>query len=173
MLFCEMKSVLLICIIACWALMPLYSCNDQKKKPGEVLQNKISSISLVNLKGEKINTSQFAGKTIFINFWATWCKPCLEEMPSIQKAMELLKNEDIEFLFASEEDAEQIDAFKSEQGYNFNYVRVENLAELNIIALPTTFIFNPRGKLVFSEMGYKKWDEKINIDLILNLAKSK
>ncbi|TBR18029.1 MAG: TlpA family protein disulfide reductase [Chitinophagaceae bacterium] len=173
MILCEMKSVLLICIIACWALMPLYSCNDQKKKPGEVLHNKISSISLVNLKGEKINTSQFAGKTIFINFWATWCKPCLEEMPSIQKAMELLKNEDIEFLFASEEDVEQIDAFKSEQGYNFNYVRVENLAELNIIALPTTFIFNPGGKLVFSEMGYKKWDEKINIDLILNLAKSK
>ena len=63
--------------------------------------------------------------------------------------------------------------FKSGHDYNFNYVRAENLAELNIMALPTTFIFNSEGKLVFNEMGYRQWDDQTNIDLILNIVKSK
>jgi hypothetical protein len=50
-------------------------------------------------------------------------------------------------------------------------VRVENLEQLNIMALPTTYIFNPNKQLVFSEMGYRKWDSKKNIDLIINAGK--
>jgi hypothetical protein len=50
-------------------------------------------------------------------------------------------------------------------------VKAGNMEELNIMGLPTTLIFNPDGKLAFSEMGYRKWDEKTNIDLILKIAK--
>ncbi len=133
----------------------------------------IGKIALKDLNDHVINLKEYKGKIIFINFWATWCKPCLEEMPSIQKAQEILKDKNIVFLFASDELAEQIENFKSEYDYNFNYVRTENLAELNILALPTTFIFDIHGKLVFNEMGYRKWDDKTNIDLILKIAKTK
>jgi thiol-disulfide isomerase/thioredoxin len=136
-------------------------------------KSEIDKVKLTNLSNSPIDLGQYDGKTIFINFWATWCKPCLEEMPSIQKAQGILKDENIVFLFASDETAEQIEKFKSGHDYNFNYVRVENPEELNIMALPTTFIFNPDGKLAFSEMGYRKWDDKSNIDLIINIAKSK
>lgn len=132
----------------------------------------IGKIALKDLNDHVINLKEYKGKIIFINFWATWCKPCLEEMPSIQKAQEILKDKSIVFLFASDETAEQIEKFKSEHDYNFNYVRTENLAELNILALPTTFIFDTHGKLVFNEMGYRKWDDKINIDLLLKIAKA-
>ena len=44
------------------------------------------------------------------------------------------------------------------------------MEELNIIGLPTTFIFNKNGKLVFSEMGYRKWDDPANIDLIMKIV---
>ena len=133
----------------------------------------INKIILKDLNGQAINLDKYKGKTLFINFWATWCKPCLEEMPSIQKAQEILKNEEIVFLFASDETTEQIEKFKNKHDYNFNYARTENLTELNIMALPTTFIFNPNGKLVFNEMGYRQWDDQTNIDLILNIIKSK
>ena len=157
-------------------LIGVWSCNDvtqEKKFPDSQLDSGIDKIQLTDLAGQTFNLKGYSGKTLFINFWATWCKPCLQEMPSIQSAMEKLKNENIEFLFASEETAEQINKFRTQHNYNFNYVRVENLPELNIMALPTTFIFDKEGKLVFSEMGYRQWDDKENIDLILNIAKSK
>jgi thiol-disulfide isomerase/thioredoxin len=134
-------------------------------------ESEFDKIKLVDLQNKPIDLKQYKGKTVFINFWATWCKPCLQEMPSIQKAMDILKNEDVVFLFASDESKEQIENFKNNKTYNFNYVRVENMETLNIMALPTTYIFDSEGKLVFSEMGYKKWDEQDNINLILKNGK--
>jgi thiol-disulfide isomerase/thioredoxin len=152
------------------------SCNNtEKNNPGFDSDSEIrlTKIILVNLYGSTVDLTQYKGKTVFINFWATWCKPCLREMPSIQRAQEILQKENIVFLFASNETQEQIENFKNSHEYPFNYVRVENLEELNIMVLPTTFIFNPDGKLVFSEMGFRKWDDKNNINLILNIIKSK
>ena len=154
----------------------LFGCNNAKEtRPVETSQPgiQLSEIRLSGLDGQQVNLNDYKGKTLFINFWATWCKPCLEEMPTIQNAMELLKDDNIGFLFVSEETTEQIDQFRTGHNYNFNYVRVENLPALNIMVLPTTFIFNPDGKLVFSEIGYRKWDDKSNIDMILKIIKSK
>lgn len=154
------------------------SCNnegtaDKKKLPAVVTQgqSEFSKIKLTELDGTPIDLTQYKGKAIFINFWATWCRPCVQELPSIQKAMNIVQNEDIVFLFASNEATEAIETFKQSNPYKFHYVKVENIEHLNITALPTTYIFNTAGELVFSEMGYKKWDDQTNIDLITNLAK--
>ncbi len=158
----------------------LISCNDTKKEKDKeeqvvttIVESETDKIKLTDLDSKSIDLNQYKGKTIFINFWATWCKPCLQEMPSIQQAQELLKNEDIVYLFASDEAVEQIEKFKTNHPYPFHYVKAENIAALNIMALPTTYIFNPKGKLVFSEMGFRKWDDKNNIDLLINIAKTK
>jgi len=131
----------------------------------------IDKIRLTNLNGQSINLKEYRGKIIFVNFWATWCKPCIKEMPSIKEAQNILKNEKIIFLLASNESAEQIEGFSNTYDYNFNYVRIENSEEMNVQVLPATFIFNREGNLVFSESGSRKWDEKNNIDLILKIAK--
>lgn len=160
--------------IILFAAIGLIGCNGENKNGSEVKSKAeigITRIRLSDLKGDPIDMKQYKGKILFLNFWATWCKPCLQEMPSIQRAMELLKNEEIEFLFASDESPDQIEKFRGKHDYKFNYVRAENLEELNIMALPTTFIFNADGELVFSEMGYRKWDSKKNIDLIRNITK--
>jgi thiol-disulfide isomerase/thioredoxin len=157
--------VLLIGIIGCKG-KKINQPNSEKQA-----EWKIDKVILTSLEGERMNLDQYKGKTVFINFWATWCKPCLEEMPTIEKAQTILKDKNIQFLFASDEAIQQIEKFKSHNNYKFNFVRVENPEELNIISLPTTFIFNPDGKLVFSEIGYRNWDDKTNIDLILKIAK--
>ncbi|MGZ8557807.1 MAG: TlpA family protein disulfide reductase [Chitinophagaceae bacterium] len=161
-------------IVTLALLLWLAGCKEiNKDKPAPPLSDGQSDkVKLTDLENKPIHLKQLMGKTIFLNFWATWCKPCLQEMPSIQKAKDILKNENIIFLLASNESAGQIENFKKEYEYSFNYVRVENLEELNIMALPTTFIFNPRGELVFSEMGFRKWDDKKNIDLLINIAES-
>ena len=94
-------------------------------------------------------------------------------MPFIETAIKILEKENIEFLFASDEEAEQIIAFKMGNKYNFNYVRIDNTAALNIMALPTTFIFSLEGKLVFNESGSRQWDGKNSIDLIQSIIQSK
>ena len=152
----------------------IIACNDSKKqesKPVPPSQIEVDKVKLTSLTGKSIDMKQYKGKTVFINFWATWCKPCLEEMPTIKKAMDFLKNEKIEFLFASDESTEAINAFETQHRYGLYYARAGNIEDLNIIGLPTTFIFDKDGRQVFSEMGYRKWDDKANIDLLLKIAK--
>ena len=132
----------------------------------------LDNIALYTMNNDPIDPQQFKGKTVFINFWATWCKPCIKEMPSIQKAKEILKDEEIVFLFATNDDAEAVATFKEENPFDFNYVQVKNLEDLNVQALPTTFIFDPRGALQFSEAGFRKWDDKESLDLILKISRS-
>ena len=128
-------------------------------------------IRLKDLNEQPINLEKYRGKTVFINFWATWCKPCIEEMSSIEKAQKILLEKEVIFLMASGESAVEINAFRNTHGYKFNYNRIENSEELGIEALPATFIFNPDGKLVFSESGSRKWDNADNINMILKISK--
>ncbi len=160
--------------IAVLLLIGLTGCtNSKKEKPNssaEVIRE-IDKIRLTDLNGQPHSLKQYLGKTIFINFWATWCKPCIQEMPSIKEMQNILQNENIIFLMASNESSEQIEEFTNTRDYKFNFVRIENSEEMNVQALPTTFIFNKKGELVFSETGSRKWNEKNNIDLILKIAK--
>ncbi len=126
-------------------------------------------VKLTDLNGKEIDIDQFKGKTIFINFWATWCKPCLQEMPSIETAQVKLKNEKVVFLLASNEEPDQIKRFIKKHSYTFQYVHLENMEDLGIQALPTTYIFNSAGKLKFSERGSRKWDEAASLDLITKI----
>lgn len=159
-------------------IIALISCNEKEKESKKneprvsaKTKSEFDRIKLTELNSNPIDLNKYKGKTIFINFWATWCKPCIQELPFIEKAIGKVKKEDVVFLFASNEAVEEIKAFKENHPYDFHYVKLENLEELNIMTLPTTYIFNPDGKLVFSEMGYRQWDTKSNVDLIINAGK--
>lgn len=145
------------------------------EKHKESIQEKKTTavVKLVNLDDQPVNLDQFKGKTVFVNFWATWCKPCIREMPSIDSARKLLGETDVVFFLASNETPDLINEFKKEHSSGLNYVRVLNLEELAIEALPTTYIFNPRGELVFSETGYRKWNDQGNIEMILQINNQK
>ncbi|MGE0771538.1 MAG: TlpA family protein disulfide reductase [Cyclobacteriaceae bacterium] len=128
----------------------------------------LSKIKLTELDGTPIDLTQYKGQIVFVNFWATWCKPCIQEMPTIARAQEQLANDPIVFLFPSNEEVELINSFKERRNFNFHYVQLQNMEELNIQALPTTFIINTDGKLVFSEAGYRDWSTPENLELIRN-----
>lgn len=154
----------------------MFGCNEMTEKKADSLSEKeitIADIKFSDLQNKPVLLADQKGKIVFINFWATWCKPCVEEMPSIQRAMEILKNENAEFFFASDEESEQIEQFNEQHKFPFRFVRAENFLQYGIIGLPTTFIFNAEGKLVFSEMGYRRWDEETNIQLIKNFINQK
>ncbi len=156
-------------------LLALLSCNEKGKnnKTKETVtevkeKSELDKVKLTELDGTPIDLNQYKGKTIFLNFWATWCKPCIQEMPSIANAMKKVNKDEVVFLFASTEEADEIKSFRERMPFPFHYVKVNNFETLDIMTIPTTFIFNSKGKRVFNEMGYRKWDSKQNISIITN-----
>lgn len=165
-----MRSIILIYLVTS------VSCNINNK-PASVADDikkrlHIDSVQLKDLNAASINMDSFKEKVVFLNIWATWCKPCLQEMPTIEKVQNILRNENVVFLVASSETIEEIDTFRKLHSYPFNYVQIQNSEDLGIDGLPTTLIFNKKGKLVFSESGYRKWDDKNNIGTILKIINS-
>ncbi|TAJ60621.1 MAG: TlpA family protein disulfide reductase [Chitinophagaceae bacterium] len=144
--------------------------NKEKTAEPIKIEGLLPKIQLVDLDNKIVRLDEYKGKTIFINFWATWCKPCIEEMPSIEKAQSIMKSKEIVFLLASSEGIDEIKEFSKNHSYQFRYVHLENGETLNLQALPTTFIINPMGNLVFSEMGSRNWGESDNINLIKKIT---
>ena len=170
------KEIKFIGCIVFLFLTGIIACQDSIKKKQPVTTEKkyaITDVVLHDLNDQPVNLEQFKGKTVFINFWATWCKPCIREMPSIKNAMVKLSQHGVVFLLASDETTDQIKEFKNEHNYDFNYFRVINMEELNVQALPTTFIFTPSGEMAFQEMGFRKWDDTANIKMILKINDQK
>ena len=106
----------------------------------------------------QVNLSSFKGKKILINYWATWCGPCIQEMPSLVRAQEQLKSEYV-FLLVSEESTQRITRFKSRKKFNFNYIRSRvSLASIGIYSLPITIIYDEEGKEIKTIEGSVVWD---------------
>lgn len=153
-----MKNKFILCALMFGASLLIPGCSAK--------QSDLDKIQLHTLDGLPIDMNDFKGKTVFINFWATWCKPCIMEMPTIAQAKEQLNGKNVVFLFPSNESVDLITDFKEKRNFDFNYVQVQNMEALNIQALPTTMIFNTEGELVFSEMGFRDWSTLENLALI-------
>ena len=65
----------------------------------------------IDLNGETVHLESFRGKKVLVNFWATWCTPCLQEMPSLVRAQEILTKDNYVFLFPSTDEIEKIKNF--------------------------------------------------------------
>lgn len=127
---------------------------------------RLGDFKMKSLDGKSLDMSSLEGKTVFINVWATWCKPCIQEMPTIAKAMEMIGDKNVVFLFASSEETSEITEFADRKSFPFKYVQLENLEALSIKAIPATFIFSPEGELDFGEEGFRDWSTEENMTLI-------
>ena len=106
--------------------------------------------------------SQFKGKVVFMNFWATWCRPCGAEKPTIQNLYNYLKNEDVVFLLISNEKKETVQAFVEKRKFTFPvYLYKDDLPNvLKSPGIPATFILDRDGVIVFKHVGLAKWDDE-------------
>lgn len=123
-----------------------------------------------DLEGNPVLLSDYKNKKIVLNFWATWCQPCVNEMPSLLKAAAILKKNNYVFLLASNESAETIKAFKNTHNFNFNFIKFTgNLSSLKIYALPKTFIYNTKGKKISEISGAQTWNSPTVINRLKNI----
>ncbi|MEO1096903.1 MAG: TlpA disulfide reductase family protein [Bacteroidota bacterium] len=127
----------------------------------------LEQIDLVTADNNPIHWRAYEDKVVFLNLWATWCGPCIKEMPSIENATNHFKNDDIVFILATEENASKIREFGNRYKFNLDFVQQKtSLAELGIVALPTTLVFDKSGKLVFKETNARQWDSEENLKML-------
>jgi len=131
--------------------------------------------NLEDQDGNFMKMSDFKGKVVIINFWATWCPPCRKEMPSMQRAWEKLKQEGIVMLAINVgEDSDQIFAFTAEYPVEFPLLMDRDssvVRQWKVRGLPTTYIVNPAGKLVYQAIGDREWDSDEIMNQIRRLKK--
>nr|WP_299205263.1 TlpA disulfide reductase family protein [uncultured Brumimicrobium sp.] len=123
-------------------------------------QKTISSLDwvLFDLEGNQVNFSASHGKITIVNLWATWCPPCVAEMPSFQKLYDQYGDQ-LAFYFVSNEKPETLDRFLKAKNYSFPvYLPASNYPkEFDSNSLPTTYVLNQEGKIIMEEVGAHDW----------------
>ncbi len=127
---------------------------------------------LIDTEQQQLDFKDVKGKVIVLNFWATWCPPCIAEMPSLQKLYDHFKTENVVFLFVSNEEVEKLASFKSKNSYTFKTYRpISDYSHLfDVRSIPRTFIIDKKGRIVVDEKGAADWyDDKV-IETITKLS---
>lgn len=163
-----MKKFYLLLILV---FVSTLSCNNDPKNSGDstkivtaTIEAKVKS-TYEDLEGNPIELSDFKGKKVVVNYWATWCRPCIEEMPSMLRAQELLTNDNYVFLLASDQSIEKIKEFKDKKKFEFTFLKFTgSLADMQINALPATFIYNEAGEFANRVDGITEWDSQEMLD---------
>ncbi len=108
---------------------------------------------------EIITLAEFKGKPVFLNFWATWCPPCIAEMPSIQGLYDQYKG-DVAFILVSNEPLDVVQAFFEKHRYSFPIYSLQSgvPAIFETSTIPSTYLIGPGGRLLISKTGAAKWN---------------
>jgi peroxiredoxin len=143
-----------------------------------VFGNKIDPIdfTLPLLNGTNQKLSDLKGKVVFLNFWATWCPPCRQEMPSMETLFQRFKGQGLEILAVDcQEESGDVSAFMSRNKLNFPVALDKPGAvcgDYGISAIPTTYIIDRSGKIILRVVGGRIWDNPKIIAAFETLLKS-
>lgn len=121
------------------------------------------SLSLRNQQGEQVAMEDLRGKVIFLNLWATWCPPCIAEMPGIDALARKIKDEEVVFLMLSlDQDFEKARAFHKRKAFSFDVYEVNGKLPKMYYSqsIPTTFVISAKGELVLTHTGMADYNTK-------------
>lgn len=117
---------------------------------------------LKDIDGKLHKLSDYSGKVIVLNFWATWCPPCRFEMPSMERARKLTEKDNIVFLGINVgEDEDTIFTFTADYPLTFPLlmdINSDTIQSYPVVGLPTTYVIDPDGRIVYQAIGTRDWD---------------
>jgi len=125
--------------------------------------------------GRTVRLSEHRGKVVFINFWATWCPPCREEMPSMERLFEGTKREGLVMVAVSvDADPRAVTPFLEEQRFTFTVgldPKMELANAYGVRGLPASFIVDRQGRLAALALGPRQWDNAASRALVEGLSR--
>lgn len=140
-------------------------------------RQKTADLVFLNVEGQRVSLSDLKGKVVFINFWATWCPPCINEMPTIDKLKNHFKGSD-ELIFLMVDIDNQIEvstAFMKEYGYDLPVYTVQGEIPTTYLgnSIPTTVLLDKSGEIFMRLEGGRDYFSKEMIEIIDEMLKNK
>lgn len=133
------------------------------------------NISFIDDRNVTYNLSDYKGKVVVLNFWATWCEPCISEIPTIEGLIKAVEGKDIAVLPVSIDykGAEVVKEFYSEKKITSMPVYIDTkgkaFREFKLQALPSTLVINKKGMVVAKVMGEIDWNSERTKQYLLDL----
>ena len=163
----KLTALVLLLAIASptWAANPLVASTQPRSAP---------EFELIDTQGDKHTLAAYQGKVLIVNFWATWCPPCIKEMPSLQRAADALRADGVQVLGINVgESKEDIESFMDITPVDFPLLLDENMEQgplWSLRGLPTTLIVDSKGNIIYTVLGEREWDDPVIVDQIRTLA---
>ena len=148
----------------------------------KMIEKPAPKFSLEDLDGNIVSLDDLAGKTIIVDFWATWCGPCKVSFPAMQKAIEKFKeDENVRFLFINtwergDDVKEKVAKFIKDHNYPFQVLFDTDskvVEAFYVEGIPTKFVIDKNGKIRFKNVGYGGDEEKLvdELSLMIDMVK--
>lgn len=164
-----LPAVRAVCaIVLFFAILFAAKTSFSDEKPLHLLELEQPSFAapdfkLEGLDGNTHELSNYLGKPLVVNFWATWCPPCRAEIPSLNRAWQQLKDDGVKLIAISAgEDYDAVFAFTAEVEVDFPLLLDPNntaFTDWPLRGLPTTYVLNSKGEVVYRAIGEREWDD--------------
>ncbi len=134
-----------------------------------------SDFELLNMDDEKVKFSKYRGKVVLLNFWATWCPPCIRELPSMEKLHQQVSAEDFKVIAVNQmEDVDQVFSFTGQLDLDLTFeVLFDTTSEVSqayaVRGLPTTYLIDKQGNIRYRAVGGREFNHPEVIKIINKL----
>ena len=174
-------TLILLLIVGVGIVVLLQTKDDSMNLTGQARLGrgaKAPDFTLPGLDGKMVRLADQRGKVVFLNIWATWCPPCVDEMPSMEKLHQQLKDEDFEILAVSidKQGAEAVLPFMKKHNLSFTALidaKGSLKYEYQTTGVPETFIIDRNGIIVEKVIGPRDWASPDAIGYFRNLIRKK
>ena len=169
-----MYKLLIICLLA---IILIYANSVFAGKLMEPVagEPKATKFNLVATNGKNVGLDEFQGKFVLLNFWATWCAPCRKEMPAMSNLHNQLRGRGLEVVGVHVGPSlAGVKKFLEAVPVDFTILIDKNmsLASWGVTGLPTTFLINPDGKIIYKATGEREWDSPEMMEFLNGLISS-
>ena len=131
--------------------------------------------TLPTTDGQQVSLQQYRGKVVFLNFWATWCIPCREEMPALERLHQTYQTQDLAILSIDlKESADQVKVFFQKHSLSFPALLDQDgsvFRDYLVAGMPTTYLIGRDGTMLARGVGGRDWTRAEALQLIQELIK--
>jgi peroxiredoxin len=174
------QIVFIIILVIAVVFVVVGFVTNHKDKAGKIITNgdRAPEFRLSNSNGQMINLSDFRGKVVMVHFWATWCPPCVEEIPTLAYLTQQLAGSDFAMLPVSVDDggARAVNSFLQQKGLSLPVLLDPDRAtagRYGTFKFPETYILDREGIVRYKLIGPGDWRDPAAIKIIKDLISSR